>query len=43
MGLVNSGADEQYNLKGIEIAKQAQSLKLKAQSQKSPLIVKTTL
>jgi len=43
VALVNSWADEEYNLKGIEIAKQAQSLKLKAQSQKYPLIIKATV
>ncbi|MEI6118810.1 MAG: hypothetical protein WCP92_06400 [bacterium] len=44
MGLVNSGASESYNVQGVEIAKQAQSLKLKAQGQNSPLlIVKATL
>ena len=43
VGLINSWASEQYNMRGIEIAKQAESLKLKAQSLKSELIVKATI
>ena len=43
VGLINSWASESYNIQGIEIAKQAESLKLKAQSQKISLIVKATL
>lgn len=44
VALVNSGASESYNIQGVEIAKQAESLKFKTQSQNSPfLIVKATL
>lgn len=43
VGVVNSWADEQYNIKWIEIAKQAQSLKFKVQSQNTDFIVKATV
>lgn len=43
VGLVNSWANESYNRKGIEITRQAEILKQKAQNKNSELIIRSTI